>query len=440
MSKQVAADLLRLIQSMTPAEKRSFALSSARYKSEHATSKNYLTLYHQLAELQSGEPLPVVQEDRADYLIEMLTESLAQQHHSWAELNMRHQLSEAIVLYRRGLEKRAVRLFEKLYALSVEASMYEFALDLIATQQHMITSVDSTDVISNLIKKKNQLLEALIVYQKFDDLLVRLFRAMSSNNLPLLRKLILNPLFRKPSSYRRNEIQRLYLLAHAYHTLGDFKQTEKHHLRLLQLFEESPIYISVHIHTYLVLCLNSGLLAYKMLQPDQILKTIDALQQLPKRMKGLIVTIDHDRITRYSLDLQLRHMVISGKPERIVNYLNQIRRCLQEDKKIEPYRINYLRYFTALAFYQMKKYKDALPWLQSVVDEKRKGYYNQKTYGLAFLLRADCHWHLGHDEIAEPMIRSFRRTKFFEPLRAQNQFQRLLAGFGGKQEAENWLL
>ncbi|MGL4599065.1 MAG: hypothetical protein ACRCYO_16215, partial [Bacteroidia bacterium] len=145
MKKQITADLAQLIRSLTTAEKRSFSLASSRYQSDSAKGKNYLGLYKQIDALNENDPLPEVQEDRADYLIELITDSLAHQRRHSTELELRHQLVAAGILYRRGLEKRAMRIFEKLYTQAREAGLHEFGLDVVSSQIELLTTVDQVD-------------------------------------------------------------------------------------------------------------------------------------------------------------------------------------------------------------------------------------------------------------------------------------------------------
>ncbi len=440
MKKQLTSDLVQLIRSLTTAEKRSFSLASTRYHADPAKGKNYLGLYKQIDALTENDPIPKVQEDRADYLIELLTESLAHQRRHAIELELRHQLVVAGILYRRGLEKRAIRLYEKLYAQAREAGLHEFSLDIVSSQMQLITTVDQVDMLAVLIGRKNELLDILAKYRKLDDVLIRIFQALRSNQNANARKLLRLPILNKQLADRRSEIQRLYLLAHTNLSLEQLDACEKYHTRLIQLFEESPLYLSLRTHTYLIVVLNNGLLAYQTNNLQMVQQAIESLQKLPQRLSGLVVTIDQDRIIRYTLDLQLRYALLVKKPETVLKLIPEVKNCLLNDSKIEPYRINYLRYFVALSLVQLKRHREALPWLQSIVDEKRKGYYNQKTYGLAYLLRASCHFQLGNDDLAEPMLRSFRRTIFFEPLRKQPQFQELLKQLATQKDGGNWLL
>ncbi|MGL4598881.1 MAG: hypothetical protein ACRCYO_15295, partial [Bacteroidia bacterium] len=300
--------------------------------------------------------------------------------------------------------------------------------------------VDQVDMLVILLERKNQLFDFLIEHQKLEHVLIRVFQELRSSQENPARKLLRLPILNKPTIDRRNEIQRLHMLSHINLVLNQREAVEKYHKKLIHLFEESPLYLSLRTHTYLVVVLNSGLLAYQTNNPSMLLEAIESLKKLPQRLAGLVVTIDQDRITRYILDLQLRYSLRTKSPEIAIKLIPEVKKCLINDPKIEPYRINYFRYFIALSLVKLKRHREALPWLQPIVDEKRKGYYNQKTYGLAYLLRASCHFQIGNDDIAESMLRSFRRTNFFKPYRIQTQFQELVKQIVMQNEDGDWLL
>ncbi|TND07459.1 MAG: hypothetical protein FD123_3237 [Bacteroidetes bacterium] len=440
MKNKINEELVLLIRSMSPAEKRGFSLYSAKYRAKERGEKNYLELYRRMAQLGEGEAIPRVQEDTADYLIGLLTESLLFQRRSSAETEMRAQLAAATLLHRRGLEKRAARIFEKLYISGLESCAYEFGLDLLQTQIQLFSSIDLLDELRELMVRRNALLDRLIKHRRYDDIMLDLFRTLSENNTGKIKNIIRSPLLRRTSNDLRTEVQRLHLLAHAHLCIGETTKGGKYHLQLKKIFEDHPAYLRVRVHLYLVIVLNTGIMAYQSENTERLLESIESLETLPQRIPGFITGIDRDRITRYVLDMRLRYALLNNEAETGLKLLPGIRNCLRQDKKTEPYRVNYLRYNTALCLFRRQRFREALGWLQPVIDDRRKGYYNQKTYGLAYLLRIACHLQLQHEETAEPLIRSFRRNRFFEPLRKNEQFRRLLSGMPGNLQSKDWLL
>jgi hypothetical protein len=439
MKKQVLSDLVRLIRSMSKAEKRAFQLFSSRYKSADSSTKSYLKLYQQLSHYTEKDPLPNVKNADQEYLFSLLVHSLVQQGQSTPEIELRDQLSSVIILHRRGLEKKAHRILEKLLLAARETCTYEFGLEVVGLHMQLLTSVEDIGKVKSLVAERKKLLQALSVFQQYDELMVRLLEILQENNPAALQQFLRSALLKKNPKDIRSQVHRHHLLAHAGISLHDFKLAEKHHDAIQHLFEKNLPFLRQRTLPYLMIVLNSGIFAYHARKAERLKEAIVRLKQLPG-IVGPLQIIDRDRILRYQLDLQLRSYLLGQHPESCLSLMGNVKQMLLNDQQMEPHRANYLRYFIALALYQCNQTKEALQWLQTIIDNRKQGYYNLKTYSLAFLLRAACHYKQNHDDTGDQLLLAFRRNKFFAPSRKQLQFQLLIREIPKGYNGENWLL
>lgn len=440
MKKEVLPDLVLLVRSMSKAEKRAFRLQSARYKTAGDAPKNYLRLYDNISRHPDTAVTTDAKADDQVYLLNLLIDSLAQQQRkSSVEIDFRDQLSSATVMHRRGLEKKAFRLLDKLRQLSWESGAYEFGLEVVGTHMQLLTNIEDLPVLRQLIGERQKLLDALTLFHRYDELMLEIFSILQKNDNALVRRFLEKALKAKLPTDVRTQIHRHHLLAHAYISLKDFEATQKHHDIILQLFEKNPLFLRMRVIPYIMIVLNSGILAWHNRKSNRLKEALLRLRQLHKII-GPLQAFDKERITRYQLDLELRYHILENKPEQNLLRAAEIKQALKQDQQMEPYRANYLRYFMALSLFYCGRTREALQWLQPIIDNDKKGYYNLKIYTLAFLLRAACHYRQGNDDTGDALMLAFRRNKFFAGLRKLTQFIELAKNIPGGYKGEWWLL
>lgn len=438
MKKKAPTDLVLLIRSMSKAEKRLFRLESSLYGTAGDSPKKYLRIYDELA--AHADVVTNAKPGDQEYLFTLLVDSLAQQQRkSSLEVDLRDQLSSVHVMHRRGLDKKAFRLLDRLLQLAWEANAYEFGLDVTAVHTQLLTNLEDIGVLRRLIEQRKKLLDALTVFHRFDELMLELFAVLHSHDHAAIRKVLKKALKMKPPPDVRTQIHYQHILAHAYIILKDLDATERHHNIIQQLFEKHPLLLRMRTLQYIMSVLNSGILAFHARKIPRIKEAIHRFNQLPE-IVGPLQASDRDRITRYRLDLALRFHILNNEPRVNLSLVNEIDHALSHDAQMEPHRANYLRYFLALSFYSCDKYRDALKWLQPIIDDRKKGFYNQKIFTLAFLLRAACHYRQGNDDTGDALMLSFRRNKFFAVLKKTPQFLALSESIRSGYKGEHWMV
>ena len=438
MKKKAHSDLTLLIRSMNKAEKRTFRLESSLYGTANDSTKNYLRIYDELSNDTGGDTK--AKPNDQEYLLHLLVDSLArQQRKSSLEIDLRDQLSSVHVLHRRGLNKKAFRLLDKLLQLSWEANAYEFGLEVTTVHMQLLTNLEDVDVFRRIIEERKKLLDALLVFQQYDELMLELFVALRTHENAEINKVVKKALKLKPPSDVRSQIHRHHIFAHAYIILKDLKSTEKHHDSIQRLFEDHPLFLRFRTIQYIMSVLNSGILAFHSRKTHLMKGAIDRFNDLPK-IVGPLQTSDRDRIMRYRLDLELRYHILEDKAHLNLPMLTEVNHALLHDFQMEPYRANYLRYFLALSLYYCGRYRDTLKWLQPIIDNQKKGFYNQKIFTLAFLLRAASHYKQGNIDVADALMLSFRRNKFFSVLKKTPQFIVLAQSVGKGYKGDQWLV
>lgn len=439
MKKKALSDLVLLIRSMSKSEKRAFRMLSTRYKTTGASSKNYLRIYDEIARHPEGQILTDAKNSDQEYLLTLLIDSLAQQRRTFAETDLREQLSSASILHRRGLQKKALRLLDKLRLLAWEGGAYEFGLEVVSVHVQLLTNLEDLGELRQLVNEREKLLDALAAFHRYDLLMLELFSILRKHDNDEVRRFLKKILRQKPPADVRARIHYHHLLAHAYISLSDLSSSQKHHNAIMELFESHPLFMRMRTIQYIMFVLNSGILAWHARSVSHLEEALSRLRQ-PSSEMGPLQSFDKERITRYRLDLELRYHLLNKEPELNLPLAAEIRKALTKDLQMEFYRANYLRYFMALSLFYNGRFKEALHWLQPVIDEKKKGYYNQKIYSLAFLLRAACHYRQGNDDIGDSLLLGFRRNKFFSQLRETAQFVLLVKEIPKGYAGENWFL
>lgn len=438
MKKKALTDLALLIRSMSKAEKRAFRLESSLYRTTDDSPKNYLRIYDELS--RHADATTDAKPGDQEYLFTLLIDSLARhQEKTSLEIELRNQLSSVHVMHRRGLNKKATRLLDRLLQISWEANAYEFGLEVTAVHMQLLTNLEDVAVFRAIVEERKKLLDALLIFQQYDELMLELFAALHGHDHPEIRKVLKKAMKVKPPKDVRTQVHRHHIFAHGYIILKDLDSTEKHHNSILRLFEEHPVFLRLRTIQYIMNVLNSGLLAYHARKIVRIKDAISRFNHLPE-IVGPLQASDRDRITRYRLDLALRYHLLEDEPHLNLPMVAEINLALAHDSQMEPYRANYLRYFMALSFFYCDRYRDALKWLQPIIDDQKKGFYNQKIFTLAFLLRASCHYREGNDDVGDSLMLGFRRNKFFSELKKTPQFVALAKSVATGYKGEHWLV
>ncbi|HTF02871.1 MAG TPA: hypothetical protein VK826_02565, partial [Bacteroidia bacterium] len=353
--KKALSDLALLIRSMSKAEKRAFRLESSLYRTTDDSPKNYLRIYDELS--RQADAKTDAKPGDQEYLFTLLIDSLGQQQRkSSLEIDLRDQLSSVAVMHRRGLDKKAMRLLDKLLQLSWESNSWEFGLEVTTVHMQLLTNLEDMDTFRHIVEERKKLLDALAVFHQYDELVVELFSVIRTHDHTGIPGFLKNVLKTKPPADVRSQISRHHLLAHGYLVLHDFDSTEKHHDRIQQLFEEHPLFLRMRTLQYIMSVLNSGILAWHARKINRMKEALNRLDQLPK-IVGALQASDRERITRYRLDLALRCHLLENEPRLNLPLVLEINNALTRDMQMEPHRANYLRYFLALSFYYCDRNK-----------------------------------------------------------------------------------
>lgn len=423
-------DLFALVKSLTPAEKRYFKLYAQTHSSGEAT--NYLLLFDAIDKQTDYDEEAIKKKFKKEKFVAQLTFTKNTLRHKILdalcaymsggkdgsiEFELRQALNHLSALYQKGIYNQMDKDIRRLKKTASEYEMPPYTLQLLHWERRLL--LDQTDkntdaTLETLITEENaalnQLKNTAELKHLHDRLLVSLkvrIRAKDADAMNQMDALLQHPLL-------QTEEQALTRMAKIYYhevwsfyhwRMGNPARMYEHHKRIIELWENNPLFKNEHRHEYRkALCnfLNSCHAYRRFEDYPPTLEKINALAaaDVTTEVKLFHITFYHELL--YHLNTLTVEQGITLLHKRLPQ--------LQAWKdKIHTSRLLAIYYNVALLYFFSHRFAEALTWLNEILYHP-KADARQEVRQTARILQLAVHFELGNADLLDNLHRSAYRS------------------------------
>ncbi|MCA6362376.1 MAG: hypothetical protein IM638_05020 [Bacteroidetes bacterium] len=434
--------LWHLVQALSTSEKRQFSLVHKKQKG------GYVALYHWYCKqtepvspdaaalkslrLTSGA-LAVQKNYLSTKLIELMMKNSALNSHT---LRVRNLLSQAEVLFQRGLREHASRLESKIQQITSENGMYSHELALYELQEVSIANYKEFNETIDYAGKKRRLI-ALIEEEIA-------CHELSKKIITLSRKLDYARTKKERSRYEaefagdlmngrkkvRGAQAASYLIharLHFYNMMQNKTEIRKLYSELVSFWGGNEKLLAQDPMFYIAMSYNLivNLIAFVADKDRDMLKK--HWTELPQKLHPYLTSFLMQRIRFYDAEHKLRIMAQEGEVEKMLGVLPEIQALKQTDHQHTKTFTESIRYFEAMTLFCCGKLKEALKHL---LDDLSDDDVTDRRYRIvlrSMLLQLVIHTDLGNMEVTERLASQLAR--FLKKNNSTNYTEGFLPGF-----------
>jgi hypothetical protein len=418
--------LWHLVQSLTQSEKRQFVLENKDQK----PSSGFMALYQWYAKQQ--EPVspnaaalkklnltPATLAVQKNYLNGKLTDFLARAVKDNSDTqHMRQLLSQAEVLYQRGLRDHAKKIIRRAFQLAefTELHIYQLALYELM-ENYVLTSSDFAEI-AEFDQKKQRIMRTMeteIDCHRLSVAVISLGTEMDFARTPAEKKR-LKEIAENPLLLGNQEIPSLRARYHLTHALTHFYNLVQDSPRMVNLglehfrfFDKNPAFAGRDMAFFVGMSYNMVVNLIQLGHPHQVKDVISRWHRLPKDYKREMTDFFLHLHHFFSSELEFRVLLLQGKPELMIKEFPRVRKLKATEHQYQQAYINNVRFYEALACYFSGLRKEAL---RILLDELQDESIINRRYRLvmrSMLLRLIIHCDEEHDDVVEELVRQLER-------------------------------
>ena len=429
-NKKLKDDLFILIKSLTKSEKgyiKKFALRH-RNKSgnnyimlldeiEKQTKKNKydeLFLKQKFTDKHFVKNFPVAKA----YVYETILRSL---NSYYTNSNKDNELKEKVrsieILYRKALYPQCLKLLKRTKAEARRYDNFTQQLELIKWERNLIhEGAYPGEPYENLERTYKEEKEILLKIQNIGDYRMMSYRILNTGRKPQgsvsIKEFLNNPLLQNeeealsfPAKINFHHI-RAAIFDAAEDTLNAYRERRK----TVEIMEQYPEKIKENRINYLISLYNLTSMCYKLKYYDELSACLGKIRSIPEKVsKGISENIRMLMFVGPST-LSLKMYIDKGEFEKGTWEAEEIQKKLAEyDNKLNPSDKLACIYYLAYVYFGAGKYKEALFWLNKILNEKSE--YREITNSAA-ILNMIVHYELKNFELLEYLIKStYRRLR-----------------------------
>ncbi|MCB0533269.1 MAG: hypothetical protein H6574_14690 [Lewinellaceae bacterium] len=456
MAKTPSEKLYRLIQGLTPAEKRYFKLF-IRGKPER--DSKYLQLFDAMGNMAQfdDETLRKIiypnqsMESRKyselkAYLYELLLKSLQSFDEQHAiDFRLNHFLQSVAVLFRRSQYDACEELLDKAAKLARQYECFTHLLEVIRWKKHLAYTRMDVDYLhkhfDQLQYTETQAMDQLRNFAAYRKLFFQVYTTIKreaqhrgEERMRRLQSLVGHELLSSPDQALSHKARVLYyrtlnLYYYAALELDQFYETGK---KMLEILESQPHFLKENLSDYIAALSNFILSCGLLKRYDEVLTALGKLQKLKPLTED-----DRRKIHRQYYTNKFVLCIFTGafKAAR-----QEMEHCQQEAEQFDPHD-----YETASFYFQYccicfgcGDYSGALDYLNNWLNQPRT-VEREDLQSLARMLALIIHFEMGNTVLLESLLRSATRflqkkNRLYELERRFFLFMAELMRAAGKQE------
>lgn len=421
--------LISLVKSMTKAEKRNFKLFSSRV-SESMKDAKFIQLYDFMdkssvySDKVALDKIPSIKKEQLanlkQHLFKQILTSLRLQYsNDFPAAEAREALDYAYVLYQKGLYSASLKLLEKARKKAEKIHANILLLEIIEFEKKIASqyiSIQQTERAGWLMdlslkaqKSVNKSVEFTNLALQLDSLYMKIGLAKNKEDYAYVEDFFAKTL----PQYELEELsfsEKMMLynsFVWYYNILQDFLMCYRYAQKWVDLFEENPKMKEIDVEMYLKGLHNLMLSLFhtryyaKFSEVFEILENVDTSKFNSHNvlmLKELYICIS--LINKHYLEgtFDKGEVIIP----RVVNFIEGA------SSRIDDHRIMVLEYKIACMYFGAGKNKEAIRYLNKVIQYKDQSY-REDIQCFARILNLIAHFELGNDELLEYQIKSVYR-------------------------------
>lgn len=448
MAKQKTDDLIRLIRSLTKAEKRHFRLFVQRNQSSEELLFlrlfDYLDKHEEYREDAVLKKLPGIKKSqlpnlKAHLYGQLLTSLRLLSKNSNDDILLREMIDYARVLYNKGLYRPSLHFLDKVKHRARKLNYQAIALEAIEFEkliesQYVTQSIHGrAGQLSSQSEALNRMIETANHYSNLSLQMYALFlKSGFARNAEDYEKVAAFFQQHKPdAAYEEldfwGKIYYCQSFVWLYYIGQQFAACYRHVYTWVQLFEDDPSMKIHHPALYLKGLHNLLGTLFNTLDYDRFCVQLERLEQFPAQVGGVM---DNNVEGLYHLYRYLHRIdkhYLEGSYDEGVKLAPELTRYIAEETyHWDEHRIMVLNYRIGCLYFAVGDYDHSIEYLNRIINQKNPDY-RADIQCFARILCLISHFELGNARLLEYQIKSVYR--FLLQMEDLHQVQREIFGF-----------
>lgn len=432
MSKQASDVLLRLIRSLTPAEKRYFKLDASRHTI--GEKNEYLRLFEAIDGMSIyDEPVlkKIFKQQKArnsfaiakNRLYDTILKSLDSFHaENSVDVQLKNLLHYAEILFKKSLYDECYKMLQRSKKLAQKHERYTTLLDVSKWEKRLIekdgyTTTDE-EGLTDLLKEDVLHLQKLSNYSEFWNLKSKLFfllnrhgKVRDIDEVKQFKTLIDNTLLKSEDHALSYETHYLYLHIYSayYFGIGDYHESHIWLSKQLKLIESNRDFIQQEPNKYFAVISNLIYLCTQLNKQNEIKLLLDKLYNIPEMLgkklsEDLAIKLFSTSIsTKLSLHLQ------NGDFDSALELVPEIDNGLNKYKnKLNKVREAFFLFNVSVLYFAKGDLTLSLQWMNRLLNDTALDA-NQEIYAFARIFDLVVHLEMGNNTLLPYALKSVQR-------------------------------
>lgn len=430
MSNKVSSHLHDLIHSLTKSEKRYFKVVSSKHII--GQENKYMVLFDYLDRMESYNEDEVLQHFKGEAflnkfsitkarLYDNILKSLEQFHTgNSVDASIFSLLNSAEILHSKSLYKQSRKLLRSAEKLALKNHRYALLVEISLRNKKLVETSNYTDVDLDGIQdiylddetKVNKLSNYLKLWNVKSELFYLINRKNRARNLEELDQLkvkldqisgIKDEELFFDSKYLQNHIQSAY-----YYYIGDFRESLKHLIANLDLFQQNRNMIKTEPNVYFSVLVNAIYIANKIGEKKIYQDLLLEMKTFPEKHKIKLTEDMEIKMFSSSNSLELSLFNNSGKFDKSVALVPEIENGLiHYGDKINAVRKSFIYFQIAYAYFGSGKYNESLRWINRILNEDNGEI--EELIGFTNLFNLILHYELENSRLLPYTLKSVER-------------------------------
>lgn len=431
MPKQKTDDLLRLINSLSRAEKRHFRLFVKRNQ-QADTEILFLELFNYLEkqeEYNEDHLMKRIKNIKKSQLSNLKAHLYKQLLISMRLLNrakdeemmLREQIDHARILYNKGLYKQSLDILGKVKKRALQDEFHTFALEVAQFEkmiegQYVTRSIGSRAV--GLSKESSQLVKVINSTERFSNLSLQLYGYYLESGMvksevehrqvkAIFDSLLPDEDFEQLSFWGKVYYCQSYMNLH--HICQEFPMVYRYSLRVVELFRDNPRMIKLNTALYLK-GLHSHLAnLFNMWQYEKFKPELDRLLDFPNQYDFGNNTNAESLWQLYRFTHCIQQHYMEGTFTEGLEMVPELMTAIEEDTyNWDEYRHMLFYYRLACLYFGSGDNDKAIDFLNLIINQ-RSPNYRSDIQAYARILSLICHFEMGNVQLVEYQVKSVYR-------------------------------
>lgn len=459
MPKQKTDDLIRLIQSLSRAEKRHFRLFVKRNQASEdilfLQLFDFLDKNRDYDEEKILKKLPAIKKRQLSnlkaHLYKQLLISLrllAKSHD--LNIEIRESIDNARVLYNKGLYRQALDILGKAKIKALKTKRNILALEILEFEKHIESQYITRSIESRaeeLSQESNELHQIINRTNQFTNLALQLYGLYLKQGYVRNEKdyLFVKQYFEsKLPAYNPKELgffEKVYLYQSQvwyHHITQEFPLCYRYAMKWVDEFHKDPKMLQLEAPLYLKGLHNLLSTCFNMWQYDKFIEALRFFNLFKKRVRIKEINNIEGLYYLFWYIHQINKHYMEGTFSEGIKLIPDLIKIIEQDKyNWDDHRIMVFYYKIACLYFGSGDNANAIEYLNMIINQKNPDY-RQDIQAFARILNLIAHFELGNERLVEYQIKSVYRflSKMKDLQKVQREIFRFLRKTPRMRESE----